>query len=397
MYKKSFSFKVNKNFNKSLIWQYIVLLFFWVIFIIFLLTVLILFINEKNSKSNEINNILNMINKSNDPSTISNLYQQLVNIKYPLIDFALMSFVFAKPATPISNWQTAWEERLKNINIAYSYIFITTLIAIIGFCFYLFLIFKIYRRSLFEKKHNLSTNFSNEYTIYDIKIYLSFVINLAIVFSFFNFLSTLITLVYGLVLVISSYFLWYVLKQKTEVLVSRRWWKSPNFILFLSILLIQNGISILKVFFTAYFSVNLDLILNILFPIGTITVMITLLIKNMLNSKVSSVIKSIKSINSKVTSFRIFYYTQREKSLEDYTFVSQLPKLVANPLKNNSINKDEAFKLMALIDETVLFFEENIKVKKELNYMLFHLFNEIVDKNEITEIKENILKIKNKV
>lgn len=48
---------------------------------------------------------------------------------------------------------------------------------------------------------------------------------------------------------------------------------------------------------------------------------------------------------------------------------------------------------MATIDETIIFFKKHFHKPKELNYMLFHLFNRITDIEEIEEIKNNILKI----
>ncbi|WP_342276031.1 hypothetical protein [Spiroplasma endosymbiont of Nebria brevicollis] len=159
-------------------------------------------------------------------------YQQLLAIKYPLIDFSLLSFQFVKgKETPISDYSAAWTQRVNSVNTAYSYIFI----ALIGFVYYIVVIIKLYKCNHFEKKYGLSTQFSNDYPIYDTKMYLGFVINLAIVFSFFNFLTTLIVLIYGVVLVLNSYFFWYILKTKTEVLVIHKWWKSPNFVLFTTI------------------------------------------------------------------------------------------------------------------------------------------------------------------
>ncbi|WP_174481048.1 hypothetical protein [Spiroplasma endosymbiont of Danaus chrysippus] len=135
---------------------------------------------------------------------------------------------------------------------------------------------KLYRRRAFQRKYGLTTQFANDYPIYDIKMYLGFTVNLAIVFSFFNFLTTIIVLIYGTILVLTSYFFWYILKIKTEILIMHKWWKTPNFALFLSVILFQNGYTLLKSIFAQKFNVNLDLILSIILPIGTITIFITL-------------------------------------------------------------------------------------------------------------------------
>lgn len=376
--------------------QYFVLSFFWLIFIALLITAVVFFSIERarvNSENN-VNGILDQIANSNDQAEKTTLYKQLMNIKYPIIDFALMAFVaFSSSNVPISDWGAAWTQRLNNINLAYSYIFITALIAIIGFVFYIIVIVRVYHRAWFEKRHSLEVKFHNDYVIYDIKMYLTFIVNLAIVFSFFNFLSTLVALAYGIILVLVSYFFWYILRIKTETLIKHKWWKSPNFLLFTIILVIQNGFNILKVIFANEFGVNLDLILSVLFPIGTITVMLTVLIRNMLNSQVSMVLKAIKAINARVTAYRIFYYSQKQKSLEDYTFVSQLPTLIRNPFASNAINTSQAYKLMTLIDETTTFFEQHYEKEKEKKYMLYHLFNNVTDIAEIEEIKKNKLKL----
>ncbi len=51
---------------------------------------------------------------------------------------------------------------------------------------------------------------------------------------------------------------------------------------------------------------------------------------------------------------------------------------------------------MQTIDETVLYFNSHFTKSKELNYMLYHLFNNITDVKEIEEIKSNIVKLPKK-
>lgn len=375
--------------------QYFILSFFWLIFIGLLIAAVVLFTVERArvNSDNNVNAILDQIANSNDQAEKTTLYKQLMDIKYPFIDFSLMNFIVFSSSPPISDWAAAWTQRLNNINLAYSYIFITALIAIVGFIFYIIVIVRVYNRANFEKRHDLVVKYHNDFVIYDIKMYLSFIINLAIVFSFFNFLSTLVALAYGVILVLVSYFFWYVLRIKSELLVKHKWWKSSNFVLFAIIVIIQNGFNILKVVFANEFGVNLDLILSVLFPIGTITVMLTILIRNMLNTQVSAIMKAIKTIYARVTSYRIFYYSQKQKSLEDYTFVTQLPTLIKGPFAKNAINTTQAYKLMTQIDEATTFIEQHYKKEKEKKYMLYHLFNEVTDVAEIAEIKSNKLKL----
>lgn len=384
------------NAPKVLGMQYFILSFFWLIFILLLVAAIVLFTVEraKVNSDNDVNGILDKIANAASESEKTELYKQLMEIKYPLIDFSLMNFIsFSTSNAPIADWAAAWTQRLNNINLAYSYIFITALIAIIGFVFYLIVIVRIYNRARFEKRHGLVIKYHNDYVIYDIKMYLSFIVNLAIVFSFFNFLSTLVSLAYGFILVLVSYFFWYILKIKSELLVKHKWWKSPNFALFSIIIVIQNTFNILKIVFANEFGVNLDLILSVLFPIGTITVMLTVLIRNMLNSQVSMVMKSIKAIPARVSAFRIFYYSQKQKGLEDYTFVTQLPVIIKKPFEKNAINTQQAYKLMTIVDEATTFIEQHYEKEKEKKYMLYHLFNAVTEVAEIEEIKRNKLKL----
>lgn len=118
------------------------------------MTTLILFLQERSQvdKDNNVVGLLNQISKSDDETVKTGLYQQLLAIKYPLIDFSLLSFKFGKrKETPISDYSAAWTQRVNSVNTAYSYIFITILIALIGFVYYIVMIIKLYKRNHFEK------------------------------------------------------------------------------------------------------------------------------------------------------------------------------------------------------------------------------------------------------
>jgi hypothetical protein len=150
----------------------------------------------------------------------------------------------------------------------------------------------------------------------------------------------------------------------------------------------------LKAIFLTKLGVNLDLIFQIILPIGTITVIVGLFIKNMLDSKVNAVLKSIKTICGNVTSFRVFFYTQQVDALNDYTFVSVLPPMIKNPLTAGTINKQQAYVLMQKLDEGIKFVEEHYaKDTKQKNYLIYTLFNNITHIEEIDEIKNNTLRV----
>ncbi|AGM25370.1 hypothetical protein [Spiroplasma chrysopicola] len=380
--------------------QYFVMMIFWLILTAVIITFLILFLNERqsvNDKYDVTKKLADIANGTTTGQDAQAVYQMLMNIKYPLIDFSLLSFTFfAASTTQISDWGVAWTQRETSINLAYSYLFITAVIAIIGLCYYIVINIKIFRYRSFQWRYGLATNYQNDLPIFNTKIYLTFITNLTIIFSFFNFLTTIIALAYGAVLVLVSYFFWYILKNKTEVLVPHKWWKASNFAFFATVLIIQNGYTLIKSIFSAKFGVNLDLILQIIIPIGTITVIIAVFIKNLLSTKVTAVRNAIKTIGSKVATFRIFYYTQQEKTLEDYTFVTQLPPLIKKSLAAKAITTKQALELMDTLEDGAKFIEQHFKKPKEANYMLYHLFNEVVDVAEISEIKSNILKVEAK-
>lgn len=389
--------KQHSQVRKILEFKYFVLTFFWLIFFGLLLTVVILFTIERLKVNSYINETLSQIANSNDASERIKLYQELLKIKYPIIDFSLLTFLIFTSSwnsKPISgDYVATWNQRVTSINLAYSYIFITTLITLIVLIFYFVFIIKIYLRAAFEKKYDLEPKFDNDYHFFNIRIYLNFTRSLAILLCFFNFLSTLIVIAYGSMLLIASGIFCLFFKQKSAILLDRKWWKSPNFILYFSVALIQNGYNILKTLFANQFGVDLDLILNILFPVGTITVMLVILIRNLLNTNITQVKKAIKNISTRINSFRIFFYSQKEKSLADFTFVASLPILIRVPLTKNLISTQEAYDLMIKINETIFFIEKNFKKEGERNYMLYHLFNEITDSAEIEDIKTNVLKV----
>jgi hypothetical protein len=150
----------------------------------------------------------------------------------------------------------------------------------------------------------------------------------------------------------------------------------------------------LKSIFLSKLGVNLDLIFQIILPVGTITLIVGLFIRNLLNSKVNNVLNAIKAIDSRIASFRAFFYTNEQNSLNDYNFVSQLPPLIKNPLTNGSITRQQATNLMNKLDETTDFINERYK-KKQRQYMLYVLFNQVSSLDEIKEIKTNTIKLVN--
>jgi hypothetical protein len=167
-----------------------------------------------------------------------------------------------------------------------------------------------------------------------------------------------------------------------------------DLIYLIGVMIFQNTYTLVKSIFMLDLGVNLDLIFSIILPIGTITVIIGLFIKNMMSSKVSGVTSAIKSIGGNVASFRVFFYTQGQDSLNDYNFVEMLPPMIKVPLTSNKIKKDQAYQLMNQLDQMAQFIETTYADDdKQRNYMLYILFNNVTCIEELNEIKDNISKV----
>jgi hypothetical protein len=143
-----------------------------------------------------------------------------------------------------------------------------------------------------------------------------------------------------------------------------------NFMYLIFILIFQNAYSILKIIFASNFGVNLDLIFQIILPIGTITVIVSLFIKNLLSSKVNDVFKAIKNIHGVIDSLMVFYYSKKEVAFDDYNFVSSLPSLIKTQILNNQISTKEASALIEKFDTTIKLIDQTYsKDEKQKKYM----------------------------
>jgi hypothetical protein len=138
----------------------------------------------------------------------------------------------------------------------------------------------------------------------------------------------------------------------------------------------------------------LDLIFSIILPIGTITVIVGVFIKNMLSSKVNAVLNSIKGVEGTIATFRTFAYTNGYDALEDFNFVSILPPMIKGPLTLGKISKKEAQALMLQLDDAIKFIEQHYtKQPKERQFMLFNLLNNVTSVEQIQELQDNIIKL----
>jgi hypothetical protein len=114
----------------------------------------------------------------------------------------------------------------------------------------------------------------------------------------------------------------------------------------------------------------------------------------MLSSKVNSVLTAIKGIGGSISTLRTFYYTNGIDALDDFNFVAILPPMIKSPLTSGKITKQQADGLMTQLNDTLKFVEEHYANKpKELNFMLYNVMNNITTTEQITEFKENVLKL----
>jgi hypothetical protein len=160
------------------------------------------------------------------------------------------------------------------------------------------------------------------------------------------------------------------------------------------VMVFQNIYTIVKAIFLSEWGVNLDLIFSIILPIGTITVIVGLFIKNMLNSKVNSILNAIKGIEGTVATFRTFAYTNGANALDDFNFVAILPPMIKGPLTSGKLTKDKANELMLALDDGAKFIESHYANNpKEKQYMLYTLLNSITSVEQINELKDNTIKL----
>jgi len=137
-------------------------------------------------------------------------------------------------------------------------------------------------------------------------------------------------------------------------------------------MLFQNLYTITKAYFINSFGVNLDLIMSIILPIGTITVIIGLFIKNLMSSKISQIKKSILSSEDNVEKIRMFVSLHGEKAFEDYDFVQLIPSNVKQIITSQENNKKVLMDALLQYEEVVSYIHNihtktNSKLKKTLH------------------------------
>ncbi|WP_339024724.1 hypothetical protein [Spiroplasma endosymbiont of Agriotes lineatus] len=111
---------------------------------------------------------------------------------------------------------------------------------------------------------------------------------------------------------------------------------------------------------------------------------------------VAAKVTAVKTIMVRVMAFKIYVHSQDDKVFSDYSFMCDIPTIIKERFLNKTINNKQGLELLDVINKAVKFFHLNIKKPDELNYMLFHLFNDFHEIAEIEKMRHNILKVKSK-
>jgi hypothetical protein len=386
---------MNKKNYKPIGGQLFTLLLFWLVFTGLIVAALILFVMERkvveyggNWFGKHYDGIQNWLKdfNSGDAAKQATAALDLAKVKYPIIDFSLFSFmsIINPTAEDGTNWVDFWNNKQTNINAAYSYLFITAIIALVGVAMYLIMITKSVWIARQNKKMNLWSVEYDKVRLISNQIYVTFTLNLAIIFSFFNFLSTIIAGIYGIFLVLISL----IFRKYRSLVLPAKWWTSPTFSLLITVVIYQNAYTLAKTMFLHYFSVNIDLIVQIIFPIGTTAVIITLFIKNMFSSNVSAVKAKMKNIITQAKSMDDFYEVREVEALQDYTFVTQLPVIFTSNIR--ILDKSGEEKLLVAIFKLVRQIMGTNLSATEQKYLMYHFFINIKTQEQLIELHNSI-------
>lgn len=396
-------FIFNKKYINIIVLKSLLKLILWIILCISLFIALLIFTKEKNFVINKefsdpfivnskqyftINQIRIAIGNAeiNNGSDIANAYSWLNQHTKPgtfvFIDFSLLYFnglQISSTLTPVDAWNLRWN----NITLAYSYIFITFLIAVtglimllIGFCFD-YINDKKYRRYKLSNKYLTIPFF---YQGFYFKNVIDFVLSLCMIFAFFNFISTLIVVAYMLLLQILNIIS--VKYKKFDVGIN---FNLSNSLYLLFVMLFNNAYLLLKGVLINNFGVNLDLLMALILPIGTITLIVGIFIKNLLSSKITSINKKIKTIDETYNTLNTFVILNKNNALADFNFVSILPKYF---FKNLNDKKTVFVNIKTHLDLCKEIYDTKLNIKNK-HYFIYLVLFECNDEDKFNEFKYN--------
>lgn len=318
---------------------------------------------------------------------------------FPLIGFSLMYFVpgtseILKTTLPVDGWTNRWN----NITLAYSYLFITLLIALVALA--MLLINGIKDIAMFNKNKKMDVitipvkNFS--YFDFTMKNVTEFIINLTLIFAFFSFISTCIVIIYWIFLYIFKGLLKLASRNKFKIDVKEFEIGKNDLFYLIGVMIFQNTYTIVKSYFTNNFGVNLDIIMQIILPIGTVTVIIGLFIKNLMSSKINGTKKTIASIGDTIAKIQTFIALNGKKALQSFEFVQILPSWLQKSIREHKMADDKIIKILDKCQIVVEYIEENFKKNvNDKNYLLYIAYYKCQDFDTLNTFYANIQKVVN--
>jgi hypothetical protein len=202
-----------------------------------------------------------------------------------------------------------------------------------------------------------------------------------------------VVFLYALFLFLIEFFLRFIFTRK--FILREGFLQQKNIKFFLSLFFFQVGYLFLKDYFFERFGVNIDLAFKIIFPIGSLTLFISLFLKKMWDSSINVIHKEISEISKKVDDFQTFFVLRRERVFEDYQFVMTLPKFVKEKIKFSKTpqQQQEVFETIRLLDLDLSFFKKKIEKKNHLDTIFYLIFNKIGTYEEIEIIKDSVVKV----
>jgi hypothetical protein len=137
-------------------------------------------------------------------------------------------------------------------------------------------------------------------------------------------------------------------------------------------MIFQNTYILLKAYFINGFGVNLDIIMQIIMPIGTVTVIIALFIKNLMNSKITKIKQQILSIGDNIDKIRMFIIANGKKSFSDYQFITILPNVIKKYLLVEKIDSEALITELNNFEQIIKYIEKNFNKKDiDMKYLVY--------------------------
>ena len=265
----------------------------------------------------------------------------------------------------------------------------------------IFIQIKCWIKKYIENKYKVISNFENNFFIFKSLLVLNVTKNITYIFCFTNVFTALFILTYWFCYFIIYIILDKILEEQNQILDSP-WWKdiekrSLFIILGFEVLYLIVKNSILN--FTNG-AINIDQVLKYFIPASSLALILAIFIQSLVKNDVKIILNNIKNVKTKVDNFKIFYNWNYDNVISDFLFIKEAPLIIRNELKQKVLNNEEKTKIFKLLHEIyqfIIFVEkQNIKVS-ELKYIYYHLFYEITDHDEISQIKIIIINTKKNI